>query len=157
MDKIGLRNINEKGADKMSIKMTMQNGSVIEGTAEELAELNEIINGKEQAEEETFSKPVQVGDTIRITDANLTHGEYEDGDVLTVKGVDADGDVIATNKTSRTIILSQEFEIIARPQRQSKPDEGDIVVITENTNISRNDIADIGKVGDVHRTIANVN
>src|SRR5699024_7052494 len=75
---------NEKGADKMSIKMMLPNGSVIEGTAEELAELNEIINGKEQAEEETFSKPAQVGDTIRITDAHLTHGEYEDGDVLTV-------------------------------------------------------------------------
>ena len=162
MDEIGLWNINEKGADKMSIKMKLPNGSVIEGTAEELAELNEFINGKEQAEEETFSKPVQVGDTIRITDAYLTGGEYEDGDVLTVEEVDVDGDVIATNKTSRMIILSKEFEIIARPQRQprpdtNKPDEGDIVVITENTNISRNDIGDIGMVGDVLGTVAIVN
>src|SRR5699024_6025156 len=85
MDEIGLRNINEKGADIMSIKMTLPNGSVIEGTAEELAELNEIINGEEQAEEETFSKPAQVGDIIRITDARITEDEYENGDIMTVE------------------------------------------------------------------------
>lgn len=148
--------LNEKGADEMTIKMTLPNGSVIEGTAGELAELNEIINGEEQAKEETFSKPAQIGDIIRITDAFGTRGRYENGDVLKVERVLPHG-VISRASNTPVSIVSGEYEIIDRCQSKPdtyKPSKGDIVAITGNTCGSRNEV---GKVEDVGRIGAVVN
>src|SRR5690625_1377666 len=121
MDVVKSRNIKRIGAILMAIKMTMADGTVIEGTAEELAKLQELAGITEESEEPTieYDKPAQVGDTILITDAYHTLGRYKNGDKLTVKKVDEENDVVATEESGHYYIDNGVFKIIVRKEAEN--------------------------------------
>ena len=152
------------------IKMTLDDGTVIEGTAEEIAKLQRLVSEGEPVSNEyevgpkTFPKPAQVGDRIRIIEAShadVIKGNYGNGDVMTVIEIGNDGDVLKTNKYDG-LILSEEFEIIGRGDTCEREmsflragreigevKEGDIVkVIGDRVRNSANMDGDIGVVDD---------
>lgn len=150
------------------IKMTLNDGTVIEGIAEEVAKLQRLISEGDPVNDEyefgpkTFLKPAQIGDRIKIIDAyhkDVIEGNYGNGDIMTVIEVDKDGDVIKTDKHSG-VILSREFKIIGRGDTREREmsflragreigevREGDVVkVIGDNVRKSANRDGDIGVV-----------
>ena len=91
----------------MAIKMTMTDGTVIEGTAEELAKLDKIITNNIKQE----NKSVQAGDIIRITDGL----GKRNGEAVTVASVSSSGDVIRVEETDERLNIGGiDFEIIGR-------------------------------------------
>lgn len=74
-----------------------------------------------------FDKPAQVGDTILITDAYLTGGYYKNGDNLTVKEVDEEGDVVTTEEYGHFFIANGEFKIIGRKEATEKESKESLV------------------------------
>ncbi len=128
----------------MAIKMTLEDGTVVEGTAEELSELQRLAaegstgkEPKEVSDKKIYDKPVRVGDTIRITDAFPINAgrDYVNGDIMTVLHVGSDGDVTKTDKYGR-LIVEREFEIIGRdvPQTELSTDKrkakkGDTIIV----------------------------
>src|SRR5690625_1491609 len=104
--------------------MTMADGTVIEGTAEELAELHQITSNSIKIE-----KPVQAGDIIRITDGL----GKRNGEKMTVASVNSSGDVIRVEETDERLNIGEiDFEII---ERKEKPKfvEGDYVKVIGET------------------------
>lgn len=85
------------------------------------------INFKDSNKDE--SKDVEVGDKIRITDAYMAAGEYENGDIITVKHLDEDGDVRLGSKEG-SYISANEFEVI--DSDSTKFSEGDYVVMKDD-------------------------
>lgn len=124
--------------EQSTIKLTTPGGTIIEGTAEELAKLQQLTGGESETEGDdtpsvrTFDKPAQVGDTIRITNAYSAGGRYDDGGVLTVKSVDDDGDVIGVEEFEEShYIADEEFEIIGRKTKSLS--EGDYAKVVGDT------------------------
>lgn len=108
----------------MAIKMTMADGTVIEGTAEELAELHQITSNSIKIE-----KPVQAGDIIRITDGL----GKRNGEKMTVASVSSSGDVIRVEETDERLNIGEiDFEIIGRKEKP-KFAEGDYVKVIGET------------------------
>src|SRR5690625_6605316 len=102
----------------------MADGTVIEGTAEELAELEKIIANNTKQE-----KPVQAGDIIRITDGL----GKRNGEKMTVASVNSSGDVIRVEETDERLDIGEiEFEIIERKEKP-KFAEGDYVKVIGET------------------------
>src|SRR5690625_3361697 len=102
----------------------MADGTVIEGTAEELAELEKIIANNTKQE-----KPVQAGDIIRITDGL----GKRNGEKMTVASVSSSGDVIRVEETDERLNIAEiEFEIIERKEK-TKFAEGDYVKVIGET------------------------
>lgn len=138
----------------MAIKMTMADGTVIEGTAEELAKLQELAGITEESEEPTkeYDKPAQVGDTILITDAFLTVGDYKNGDKLIVKRITDDGDVTdVEGRGGDYYIVSDEFKIIGRKEAEKPSLEvGDYAKVVSRTHFS--DIGE-GTIVKITRTL----
>jgi len=107
---------------------------------------------QEQAEQKA-----KIGDKVLIVDEDFIHSGYRNGDIVTVKHVDSDGDI---HGVDTGFIAAEEFIVLTDAQSGDSegeketeegyiPQEGDIVVITGNTNGSRNKIGDIGKVGEI--------
>ncbi|WP_077603653.1 hypothetical protein [Oceanobacillus sojae] len=107
---------------------------------------------KPQAEQKA-----KIGDKVLIVDEDFIHSGYGNGDIVTVKHVDSDGDI---HGVGTGFIAAEEFIVLTDAQSGDSegeketeegyiPQEGDIVVITGNTNGSRNKIGDIGKVGEI--------
>ncbi|MFD1453264.1 hypothetical protein [Oceanobacillus sojae] len=99
----------------------------------------------------------KVGDKVLIVDEDIIHSGYGNGDVVTVKHVDSDGDI---HGVDTGFIAAEEFIVLTDVQvddsegeketeEEYVPQEGDIVVITGNTNSSCNKVGDIGKVGEL--------
>lgn len=135
------------------MKLTID-GTVIEGTAEEIKELADLLGAKlPESAEPTFSAgdrvktladgecgDVLAGEVGEITDTDAAEGD--ESDPYTIR-VDTEDD--------HDYFRPQDLELVTY-----KPSEGDIVVITANTNHSRNEVGDIGKVGNVYLNTANV-
>lgn len=153
------------------IKMTLNDGSVVEGAAEEIAKLQRLVSEGEPVSNEyevgpkTFPKPAQVGDRIKIVNAffsNVDEGDYSDGDVMTVIEIDNYGDVVKTDKHDGLIFFG-EYEIIGRGELSEREmsflragreigeiKEGDIVkVIGDSVRNSANMDGDIGVVDEL--------
>jgi len=109
----------------LAIKMTMADGTVIEGTAEELVKLEKIITNNIKQE----NKSVQAGDIIRITDGL----GKRNGEEMTVASVSSSGDVIRVEETDERLDIGEiEFEIIERKEKP-KFAEGDYVKVIGET------------------------
>src|SRR5690625_2494352 len=105
--------------------MTMTDGTVIEGTAEEFAKLDKIITNNIKQE----NKPVQAGDIIRITDGL----GKRNGEKMTVDSVSSSGDVIRVEETDERLNIGEiDFEIIERKEKP-KFAEGDYVKVIGET------------------------
>src|SRR5690625_2150042 len=105
--------------------MTMVDGTVIEGTAEELVKLEKIITNNIKQE----NKSVQAGDIIRITDGL----GKRNGEEMTVASVSSSGDVIRVEETDERLDIGEiEFEIIERKEKP-KFAEGDYVKVIGET------------------------
>src|SRR5690625_389028 len=105
--------------------MTMADGTVIEGTAEELVKLEKIITNNIKQE----NKSVQAGDIIRITDGL----GKRNGEKMTVASVNSSGDVIRVEETDERLDIGEiEFEIIERKEKP-KFAEGDYVKVIGET------------------------
>ena len=108
----------------MAIKLTMADGTVIEGTAGELAELHQITSNSIKIE-----KPVQAGDIIRITGGL----GKRNGEKMTVASVSSSGDVIRVEETDERLNIGEiDFEIIERKEKP-KFAEGDYVKVIGET------------------------
>lgn len=132
----------------------------------------------ETAPYKTVKRHAKVGERILITDAAPVDGQSQKiGDVLTVTkaGVINKGDVHVEGQPSFIDYL--EYEVIVEEAKapaetithngdqytlvDRKAQAGDVVVITANTNHSRNKVGDIGKVveasgNDSHSVIVDV-
>lgn len=102
-------------------KFIMNDGMIIEGTAEELAQLAKTYGEGTESSDRVIEGDAQVGDKIRITNAILASGDYENGDVLTVEIVRSDSNVRV--EENRRLILRSEFKIIKRNSDSSTTDE----------------------------------
>src|SRR5699024_6991085 len=136
-------------------KITLRDGTVIEGTSEEIAELAERLNGEEseltsaqESELKTVDRAAMVGERILITDSYMTSGKYENGDILTVDSIDV-GDGAGVNvdaKGNRAYVLHEEYEVIVEDEEDAI-EEGDIVKLL---SLSLNEATLSGfEVGDV--------
>jgi len=99
-------------------------------------ELDTRVSALEAVESaKEYDKPAQVGDTILITDAYHTLGRYKNGDKLTVKKVDEENDVVATEESGHYYIDNSEFKIIGRKEAEKQPFEvGDKVRLISGGN-----------------------
>ncbi len=102
-------------------KITMEDGMVIEGTAEELAQLAKTYGEGAESSVRVIEGDPQVGDKIRITRTVMAGSDYEIGDVLTVQYIYPDNDVRV--EENRRLILRREFEIIGRNSDYPTTDE----------------------------------
>src|SRR5690625_905840 len=104
--------------------MTKADGTVIEGTAEELAELHQITSNSIK-----IQKPVQAGDIIRITDGL----GKRNGEAMRVASVSSSGDVIRVEETDERLNIAEiDFEIIGCKEKP-KFAEGDYVKVIGET------------------------
>src|SRR5690625_5144345 len=104
--------------------MTKADGTVIEGTAEELAELHQITSNSIK-----IQKPVQAGDIIRITDGL----GKRNGEKMTIASVSSSGDVIRVEETDERLNIGEiDFEIIGCKEKP-KFAEGDYVKVIGET------------------------
>src|SRR5690625_3396588 len=119
--------------------MTMADGTVIEGTAEELAELHQITSNNIK-----FEKPVRAGDIIQITDGL----GKRNGEKMTIASVSSSGDVIRVEETDERLNIGEiDFEIIGRKE-EPKFVEGDYVKVIGETlygDITRSEERRVGK------------
>lgn len=102
-------------------KITLKDGMVVEGTAEELAELAKTLGEGAESSDRVIEGDPQVGDKIRITNAYLALGDYNNGDILTVVNVrNKNGDIDFDNNSP--FVYREEFEIIGRNSESSTTD-----------------------------------
>ncbi len=102
-------------------KIIMSDGMVIEGTAEELAQMAKTYGEGAESSVRVIEGDPQVGDKIRITRTVMAGSDYEIGDVLTVQYIYPDNDVRV--EENRRLILRREFEIIGRNSDYPTTDE----------------------------------
>ena len=144
------------------MKITLKDGSVFEGTAQEYAELVKLGEGIARTEEGEVPN-FEVGDyvvALPSADENysITTTEMQLGEIRDVKDDYIDIKIVAhsTRKgyTGDTLsVESKHFrkatdEEVAKIKNEYIPKEGDIVVITGNTNGSINKVGDIGRVSE---------
>ena len=144
------------------MKITLKDGSVFEGTAQEYAELvklGEGIAGTEEGEVPNF----EVGDyvvALPSADENysITTTEMRLGKVREVQYDLIRIEILSHSECKGCVgdilpVESKYFrkatdEEVAKFKNEYIPKEGDIVVITANTNGSLNKVGDIGQVGE---------
>lgn len=120
----------DKMSEQKTIKMTMPDGTIIEGTAEELTKLQQLSEGatekaEESKPEEKVAGRVKVGHVIRITSPDFMDAgdNYDKGDIMVVQELDCVGDVAVTDK-HRGQILRREYEIIGEESVAKDETEG---------------------------------
>ena len=144
------------------MKITLKDGSVFEGTAEEYAELAKLVEGIAETEE-CDTPNFEVGDyVVALPSADekysITSTEMGLGEVSDVQDDFIDIRIVAHSERKGYVgdilpVESKYFrkatdEEVAKFKNEYTPKEGDIVVITGNTNGSRNKVGDIGRVGE---------
>ena len=139
-------------------KLTLTDGTIFEGTTEELIALTEQFSGKVA---DPVAEELRVGDRVEIVDArNSTYNDLADGDIGVV--TDTDGPWANEGKPYQVATEDDYDHFPASSLRKvAKPSVkpisvGDIVVITANTNGSRNKVGDIGEVVTKHPLSAKV-
>src|SRR5690554_1592396 len=134
----------------------MSDGTVIEGTAEEITELLRLFNDKEekdvvQPKYKTENRPAKVGERILITNAEIDE-PYENGAVFEVASVDCDGDV--WTKEEELFVLRSEYEVITEENvetaEQANPKfvVGDYAKVVGPTNLNNIKEGTITKIKD---------
>src|SRR5699024_5592009 len=112
-------------------KITLRDGTVIEGTSEAIAELAERLNGEEiegEGELKTVKRAAEVGERVLITEAYIHGGRYDNGDILTVvhdANNDSEGVTVDANGM-KAYVLHNEYEVIVEDEEDAI-EEGDIV------------------------------
>ena len=102
-------------------KITLRDGTVIEGTSEEIAELAERLIGEEvegDPEPKTVDRSAEVGERILITNAYMSDGKYNNGDILTVVSIgsnDEEGVNVDANGM-KAYVLHNEYEVIVEDE-----------------------------------------
>lgn len=136
----------------MAIKVTLESGTIVEGTADELVEYlrlaKEVMEEKDgPTSEKIYDKPARVGDTIRITDAHMLciGDDYNNGDVMTVERVCEDGEVQGTDKY-RGLILPSEFEIIGRESEEEEFEDSPEITVGKRYKLTKD-----GRYGDIKK------
>ena len=153
------------------MKITLKDGSVFEGTAKEYAELAKLVEGLAETKDEYVPK---VGDyVVALPSADekyyITNSEMRLGKVKDVQDDLIDIEIL--DHSERKGFVGEDFYVESKHFRKATDEEvakiedkeedkskqGDIVVITGNTNGSRNKVGDIGKVGETAYSTAEVN
>ena len=144
------------------MKITLKDGSVFEGTAKEYAELAKLVEGIAETEE-CDTPNFEVGDyVVALSSADekysITSTEMGLGEVSNVQDDFIDIRIVAHSECKGCVgdilpVESKYFrkatdEEVAKFKNEYTPKEGDIVVITGNTNGSINKVGDIGRVGE---------
>lgn len=132
---------------------------IIEGSAEEIKEYRDLIGNEVTVEIKEDETSFKVGDTVKA----LADGQFENiyaGDIGVVSNCYMGS---ATDPFSIRVVTKSDDCDYFRPRdlelvedESYKPTKGDIVVITANTNDSRNKVGDIGKVGRMMDDMAKV-
>ena len=107
--------------------------------------------GLYHSEYEVIAPTFSEGDRVKV----LAYGEDRDikvGEIGTVEDIHDDEDDpytigVESDEGNYDYFRPEDLELVE--EKPYKPSEGDIVVITGNTNRSRNAVGDIGKVGEV--------
>lgn len=120
-------------AIKGIIKMTDEDGSVIEGTAEDLAELLRLTE-EGTVENDVQTKPtpeITIGKRYELT-ADGEYGDIKKGErVIVTKYLDISGDY----RVDRDVVKNREHDFVnAEDLTEIKPKEGDIVRVTDYSN-----------------------
>ena len=144
------------------MKITLKDGSVFEGTAEEYAELAKLVEGIAETEE-CDTPNFEVGDyVVALPSADekylITTTEMRLGKVREVQDDLIRIEILSHSECKGCVgdilpVESKYFrkatdEEVAKFKNEYIPKEGDIVVITGNTNGSINKVGDIGQVGE---------
>lgn len=158
MDAVKSRNIKRIGAILLAIKMTMADGTVIEGTVEELAKLQELTGISEESEEPAEKPSIKVGDYAKVIGETYCNVITEGAIVEVTQEADCDGDYrielidgsdydFAKPEALEKIELSEaDLVFIENGREPGEYKDGDIVEIIANTNYSANEVGDIGVV-----------
>src|SRR5699024_3715601 len=112
-------------------KITFRNGTVIEGTSEEVAELSERLNGEEvegEGEVKTVKRAAEVGEGVLITEEYIHGGRYNNGDILTVVSIDSNDEegVNVDANGMKAYVIHEEYEVIVEDE-DDDIEEGDTV------------------------------
>lgn len=103
----------------MTIKLTMTDGTVIEGTVEEIAELQMLMDAKPKYK--TEDRPAKVGERILITKKFPSEERYDNGDIFVVKEERSDGDVRVEIEEGITVhVFRDEYEVIIEEENGDK-------------------------------------
>ena len=144
------------------MKITLKDGSVFEGTAKEYAELAKLVEGVAETEEGEAPK-FEAGDyVVALPSADekylITTTEMRLGKVREVQDDLIRIEILSHSECKGCVgdilpVESKYFrkatdEEVAKFKNEYTPKEGDIVVITGNTNGSINKVGDIGRVGE---------
>ena len=144
------------------MKITLKDGSVFEGTATEYAELAKLVEGIAETEE-CDTPNFEVGDyVVALPSADekylITTTEMRLGKVREVQDDLIRIEILSHSEYKGCVgedfsVESKYFrkatdEEVAKFKNEYIPKEGDIVVITGNTNGSINKVGDIGRVGE---------
>ena len=144
------------------MKITLKDGSVFEGTAEEYAELAKLVEGLSETEEGEVPN-FEVGDyVVALPSADekylITTTEMRLGKVREVQDDLIRIEILSHSECKGSVgedfsVESKHFrkatdEEVAKFKNEYIPEEGDVVVITGNTNDSINKVGDIGRVGE---------
>ena len=122
-------------------KFTFADGSVFEGTVEELAEYARLAGAVEAETAEEIEGPVRVGDTIEITDVFTEYGRklphYTVGKRYEVVDTFYGDPTVIDDDGDRTAVMLAKYRIVARKEdtptpAKSLPVEGDYVVFDES-------------------------
>lgn len=140
-------------SENNSVKMVLTDGTVIEGTVEELAKMAHILGGIET--------PFNVGDYVEVTsksDAMLGIGE---GDIVRIVNEDADGSYkycitkegalgyANAENLCKLFLSDRELSFIRAGRNIDEIKEGDIVEVTGEVDTgSMNRPGDIGVAGE---------
>ncbi len=134
------------------MKITVE-GNVFEGTPEEIKEMMTLLGAEfpEMKEEEAETKPKTekckacVGERILITDAELTGGQYKNGDVRTVKAVNNDGVTVEEHSVG---MYHSEYEVIIDEKATPTFREGDRVKALADGEDGEIKAGEVGKLMD---------
>lgn len=107
----------------MAIKIKLTDGTVFEGTAEEIAELQKLLVYKNGAKPKykTVDRPAKVGERILITKKSPLEDRYDNGDIFEVKEERSDGSVRVEIEGGRVVlVLRYEYEVIIEEENGDK-------------------------------------
>lgn len=153
-------------------KLTLTDGTIFEGTTEEIFAITERFNGVKAGvpPTKTVKRYAEVGERILVVKADMAEGKYKNGDILTVSEIDVYGmeGSVQVSEHDRHL-YSYEYEVIVETEDtpKAKPLEvgdyavviglegasarhnGNIVELTKqwNMNSARFNVSSIGESG----------
>lgn len=131
-------------------KIIMNDGMVIEGTAEELAQLAKTFGEGAESSDRVIEGDPKVGDLTTGSIVKITEEAGYDGHYRAELLDGSDYDHAPASSLEKLTEKEVKFAEIGRKVDEFKV--GDIVEVTmDNANASRNMAGDIGYVGDVTR------